>query len=180
MHIISRCAYHLYGRWKGLLAGRCPAAPLSPDDLKIERDLLGSNKTWALRLHIPNHPRQLQLDTFNTLQSLNDLASINLDFLLKKYTYVRYRARARATANGARERERVDSSARAARARPGRARVSRRVGILFSREARRSARATREDASRCATRRRPRGGRRERERETRANVEVDIPNRRCE
>jgi hypothetical protein len=43
-----------------------------------------------------------------------------------------------------------------------------------------SARATREDASRCATRRRPRGGRRERERETRANVEVDIPNRRCE
>jgi hypothetical protein len=56
----------------------------------------------------------------------------------------RDRARARATANGARERERVDSSARAARARPGRARVSRRVVILFSREARRSARATRE------------------------------------
>ena len=47
---------------------------------------LGSNKTWALRLHIPNHPLQLQLDTFNTLQSLNDLASINLDFPLKKYT----------------------------------------------------------------------------------------------
>jgi len=44
------------------------------------------NSTSILTESGVRNPLQLQLDTFNTLQSLNDLASINLDFPLKKYT----------------------------------------------------------------------------------------------